>query len=70
MDHFKRIVVDIDDTISFTTNRDWENATPNIELIYCNEDFWIYKFLELSELEFYIQKSNLLFPTQNSGPDN
>jgi capsule biosynthesis phosphatase len=33
MDHFKRIVVDIDDTISFTTNRDWENATPNIELI-------------------------------------
>lgn len=33
MDHFKRIVVDIDDTISFTTNRDWENAAPNIELI-------------------------------------
>jgi capsule biosynthesis phosphatase len=33
MDHFKRIVVDIDDTISFTTNRDWENATPNVELI-------------------------------------
>lgn len=27
------IVCDIDDTISFTTNRDWENATPNKELI-------------------------------------
>ena len=24
----RRIVCDIDDTICFTTNRDWENATP------------------------------------------
>lgn len=29
----KRIVCDIDDTISFTTSRDWENATPNQEVI-------------------------------------
>lgn len=29
----KSIVCDIDDTISFTTNRDWENATPNLQLI-------------------------------------
>jgi len=29
----KRIIVDIDDTISFTTNRDWENAKPNLPLI-------------------------------------
>ena len=27
------IVCDIDDTISFTKNRDWKNATPNTELI-------------------------------------
>lgn len=31
--HFKRIVCDIDDTISFTTNRDFANAEPNIPLI-------------------------------------
>jgi capsule biosynthesis phosphatase len=30
----KTIVVDFDDTLSFTTNRDWENATPNVVLIY------------------------------------
>ena len=29
----KRLVVDIDDTISFTINRDFENATPNVALI-------------------------------------
>ena len=29
----KSIVCDIDDTISFTTARDWENARPNIQLI-------------------------------------
>ena len=29
----RRIVCDIDDTICFTTNRDWENATPKIEVI-------------------------------------
>lgn len=29
----KSLVVDFDDTLSFTTNRDWENATPNIPLI-------------------------------------
>lgn len=31
--YHKRIVFDIDDTISFTTSRDWENATPNQPLI-------------------------------------
>lgn len=31
--YHKRIVFDIDDTISFTTSRDWENATPNLPLI-------------------------------------
>jgi len=29
----RRLVVDIDDTISVTTSRDWENAKPNIPLI-------------------------------------
>ena len=29
----KRIVLDFDDTLAFTTNRDFNNATPNIELI-------------------------------------
>lgn len=29
----KRIVFDIDDTLSFTISRDWENATPNEPLI-------------------------------------
>lgn len=29
----RRIICDIDDTISFTTSRDWENAKPNKELI-------------------------------------
>ena len=29
----RKIVCDIDDTISFTTSRDWENAKPNILLI-------------------------------------
>jgi len=28
MSHDKRIIVDFDDTISLTTTRDWENATP------------------------------------------
>lgn len=31
--YHKTIVCDIDDTISFTTDRDWENATPNTQLI-------------------------------------
>ena len=31
--YYKRIVFDIDDTISFTTNRDWENAKPNQPII-------------------------------------
>jgi capsule biosynthesis phosphatase len=33
MAYFKRLVVDLDDTISFTTNRDFENARPNVPLI-------------------------------------
>lgn len=33
MSYPKSICVDIDDTISFTLNRDWENAKPNIPLI-------------------------------------
>jgi capsule biosynthesis phosphatase len=34
----KRIVLDFDDTLAFTSNRDWENAEPNIALIEkCNE---------------------------------
>ena len=31
--YHKRIVFDIDDTISFTTNRDWVNAKPNQPII-------------------------------------
>jgi len=34
----KRIVLDFDDTLAFTSNRDWENAEANIALIEkCNE---------------------------------
>jgi len=33
MSHETTLVFDLDDTISFTTNRDWENATPNQPLI-------------------------------------
>lgn len=33
MTYPRSIVCDIDDTISFTTDRDWENATPNTALI-------------------------------------
>lgn len=32
--YYKRLIVDIDDTISYTTNRDWENAKPNVSLIH------------------------------------
>ena len=31
--HNKRIVLDFDDTLAFTTNRDFKNANPNIDLI-------------------------------------
>ena len=31
--YYRRVCVDIDDTVSFTINRDWENAKPNLELI-------------------------------------
>ena len=33
MSYEKKIVTDLDDTLSFTTNRDWANAEPNIKLI-------------------------------------
>ena len=33
MKYEKRLVVDFDDTLFFTKNRDWENAEPNLELI-------------------------------------
>lgn len=33
MNHEKTIITDLDDTLSFTQNRDWENAKPNIDLI-------------------------------------
>ena len=29
----KSLVVDFDDTLSFATNRDWDNALPNLPLI-------------------------------------
>ncbi len=31
--YHKRIVCDIDDTISFCDNRDWQNAKPNLPVI-------------------------------------
>lgn len=34
----KRVVLDFDDTLAFTSNRDWENAKPNLNLIdKCND---------------------------------
>ena len=38
MSSHKRIVLDFDDTLAFTSNRDWDNAKPNVALIEkCNE---------------------------------
>jgi len=41
----KRIVLDFDDTLAYTSNRDWENAKPNLALIEkCNklyESGWV-----------------------------
>lgn len=31
--HYKRFIFDFDDTLSFCTDRDWENAQPDLELI-------------------------------------
>jgi len=40
MKHNKRIVLDFDDTLAYTKNRDWENAIPNEALIQkCNQLF-------------------------------
>jgi len=34
----KRIVIDFDDTLAFTTDRNWADAAPNVELIEkCNK---------------------------------
>ena len=33
MHHSTTLVVDFDDTLAITLNRDWENAAPNVELI-------------------------------------
>lgn len=33
MNQSKKIVVDFDDTLAFTTNRNWEGAVPNVSLI-------------------------------------
>lgn len=33
MNYHKRIILDFDDTLAFTTNRDWDNAVPNVKLI-------------------------------------
>jgi tRNA A-37 threonylcarbamoyl transferase component Bud32 len=36
----KRIIIDFDDTLAFTSNRDWERARPNLPLIEkCNKLF-------------------------------
>lgn len=46
--YHKTIVCDIDDTISFTTNRDWENAKPNLQLINklnnLHDEGWVINF--------------------------
>lgn len=55
MSYNKRIVCDIDDTILFTTNRDWANATPNKPLIkklnQLHADGW--------EIHFYTARGSL-----------
>ena len=36
----KRIILDFDDTLAYTSNRDWANAKPNTALIEkCNSLF-------------------------------
>lgn len=36
----KIIVTDLDDTLCFTTNRDWDNSLPNVELIKKYNDLY------------------------------
>ena len=38
--HHKRIVLDFDDTLAFTTNRDFKNAEPNRELIKMTNELY------------------------------
>jgi len=42
--HFRRVVCDVDDTLSFTTNRDWASAVPNSPVIekinYLHDQGW------------------------------
>jgi capsule biosynthesis phosphatase len=40
MNHHKRIVLDFDDTLAFPTNRDWEHAIPNLDLINKTNDLF------------------------------
>lgn len=61
----KSIVCDIDDTISFTTNRDWKNATPNLPLINklnnLFDDGW--------EINFYTARGSLSCKTREEAKE-
>lgn len=39
-EHSRTLIFDLDDTISFTVNRDWEHAIPNINLINKSNDLY------------------------------
>lgn len=57
MNYHKTLVVDIDDTISSTTNRDWENAIPNTQLINKLNRL----FNEGWEIHYYTARGNVSF---------
>ena len=39
-EHSRTLVFDLDDTISFTINRDWEHAEPNVDLIQKSNELY------------------------------
>jgi len=61
MAYNKRIICDIDDTISFTTNRDWEYAEPNTRLInklnYLYNNGW--------EICYFTARGNISFSSRD-----
>ena len=55
MSYTHRIICDVDDTISFTINRDWENATPNTRLIQKLNSLYDQGW----EIEYYTARGSL-----------
>src|SRR5574344_1011031 len=65
MSYDKTIVCDIDDTISFTTSRDWKNAEPNIKLI--NKLNKLYD--EGWEIQYYTARGSISCPNREAAKE-